>query len=300
MSIKIKPLLVPLLIVALLVIFLTSRGQQKESKINDKPTIVTTINPLRLITQELVGDEAIVANILPLGASPHSFEPTPKNISNLNNTPLLIAIGHGLDDSFFASIESGNKLILEDHLVFKEYHDDDHGHDENEDHGHEGYDPHIWLSPSKALEIAPLIKDSIEKSIPSIDGAMLEENLRTFEQNIKQNFTPNSLNKKAIVFHEGWNYFADYFNLDIVFTFEPFPGKLPTPKHIIEIKETINTHNITEIYVEPEMGQEAANSLAAELGITVRILKPLGDEFTSSYFDLISYNYDTIKDEDPQ
>lgn len=292
---KIKPILVVVAVAILFITVFVNNDKPTDTKGDNKPVIVTTINPLKLITQELVGDEALVSSILPLGVSPHSFEPTPKNISNLTDSALLIAVGHNLDDSFYASLETKNKLVLADILDFKKYDDEDQHHDD--EHHHEGYDPHIWLSPSKALEIASAIKANIQKSIPSINEEVLEKNLNSFEEKIKRSFTPNSLNKKIIVFHDGWNYFADYFNLDIVFTFEPFPGKLPTPSHIIEIKDVIDAHSLTEIYIEPELGQEAANSLADELGISVKILKPLGDNSTSSYFDLIRYNYDTIKNE---
>ncbi|MCB1251375.1 MAG: zinc ABC transporter substrate-binding protein, partial [Acidimicrobiales bacterium] len=41
----------------------------------DKPTIVVTTNILGDVVGELVGDEAEVVTIMPVGADPHSFSP---------------------------------------------------------------------------------------------------------------------------------------------------------------------------------------------------------------------------------
>ncbi len=48
-----------------------------------RPTIITSIHPYDALVQEIVGENAEVIQMLPSGASPHTFDPTPQDVINL-------------------------------------------------------------------------------------------------------------------------------------------------------------------------------------------------------------------------
>jgi len=63
-----------------------------------KPKVGATIFPLYDIARQVAGPVADVILILPSGASPHTFEPTPSAVRSLAGANALLVIGHGLDD----------------------------------------------------------------------------------------------------------------------------------------------------------------------------------------------------------
>src|SRR3989344_4025831 len=63
-----------------------------------KPKIAATIFPLYDLVRNVAGDEFEVILILPPGANPHVFEPTPADIAKISEVKMIFAIGHNLDN----------------------------------------------------------------------------------------------------------------------------------------------------------------------------------------------------------
>ncbi|TCP29717.1 substrate-binding protein of zinc uptake complex component A [Scopulibacillus darangshiensis] len=77
-----------------IIICLIFTGSSKTGKVDGsadkKLTIYTTIYPIYDFTKKLAGDRDKVVSILPPGAEPHSYEPTPREMAALNKADLLI------------------------------------------------------------------------------------------------------------------------------------------------------------------------------------------------------------------
>jgi zinc transport system substrate-binding protein len=157
---------------------------------SDKLKVAATIYPLYDITKEIAGDEFEVVLMLPPGASPHTFDPQPSLVKDLEGSQAVFAIGNGLDswsdsltDSIGAelvTVDTGIELIEseddDEHSEDNDEHSDEDEHDEDEDdhsgeeedehsdddeelddedeHGHGPVDPHYWLSIHGAEQIA--------------------------------------------------------------------------------------------------------------------------------------------------
>jgi ABC-type Zn uptake system ZnuABC Zn-binding protein ZnuA len=106
----------------------------------------------------------------------------------------------------------------------------------------------------------------------------------------------NQLDKKdLVVFHDAWGYFSAHFGLNVLATFEPFPGKTPSPQHLINLQQKIKKYNVNALFVEPQLSQEAIKALADDLQISIKILDPLGGiDGRQNYIDLLDYNVNNI------
>lgn len=60
--------------------------------------VSTTIFPLADIVQQVGGSRVQVTQLLPSGASPHTYDLSPGDVAELSKTKLLFAIGHELDN----------------------------------------------------------------------------------------------------------------------------------------------------------------------------------------------------------
>lgn len=296
-----------ILIAILIVTFVggCSLGKKGENNVSSDPNkvvIAASIFPIADIAQNVVGDTGVVFTVLPAGASPHTYEPRISDIKNLSDARVLFTIGHGLDE-YVHDIEdniSGIEVVTVDaNLDLLAFGDEEegHDHDDGEDsHDHGPVDPHYWLSADNAQIIAQTIADELKKVYPQYS--------RTFELNaVKYKNDLVGLNndiierlesvkdKPVITLHDGWNYFANEYGIDVIGTFEPEPGKEPGPRYLQELQEAIDEHGVKVVFSEPQLSKDVLKALSNDLNIEIIELDPIGGlEGRMSYIDLMKYN----------
>ncbi len=247
--------------------------------------VAVTIFPLFDIVREIGGDKVEAVLVLPPGSSPHTFEVSPSQVKNLQEAKLFFAIGGGVDDWSGQILNAVKNIELVDLSADIEL---------------DNSDPHYWLSPDKALEMISFIEKKLSQ-IDSQNSEYYKKNVENFKIELEAKAEEwkkklSELDKKEIVvFHDAWNYFADYFELDIVAVFEPFPGKTPSPKYLANLYQQVEKQNAKVIFTEPQLSKEAVSALAGDLKIKIGTLDPVGgvDE-RESYLDLIEYNVNNI------
>lgn len=226
----------------------TSDVENKTKETVKKLKIITTIFPQYDFTREIVKDKADVQMLLKPGAEAHSYEPSPQDIKDIEESDILIYVGGENDvwvEKVLASlnkkpstfklidmVETVDEVIKEgmedshDHSHEDETHKhdeekhDDHNH-EHEAHTHEGeIDEHVWTS----LKNAALITERLAK----IYGAQDVENADFYNQNAQSYIEKlNALdqkfmevvkngNRKTILFGDRYpfRYFSDDYDLD--------------------------------------------------------------------------------------
>jgi len=279
----------------------------QEPQRSEKVRAVATIFPIYDILREVGGDRIDATLLLTPGASPHNFEASPKDIKELDKTNLFLFAGAGVDfwanDLVKDNVNQGRAdyIAIDMSSIVELRPFSNVKSDEGEDSDKEGaFDPHFWLSPKNA----PLIANEIVYHL-----SMLDPNNKDYYQQNAENFITklnektvqwqeniNTLeNKKMIVFHDAWFYFADYFGLEVIAAFEPIAGKSPSPKYLQSILNEIEKNKVDVLFIEPQLDPKIALAMAQGIVNNFVILDPLGglDE-RNSYIDLIDYNVKTI------
>lgn len=271
-----------------------------ESK-KKKPKIAATIFPLHDIVKNVVGDKLDVIGILPPGASPHTYAPSPRQVRELESVRLVFSVGHGLDDwtDILVDMLPNVKKVVVDGGIHLTNSIEPEGHAEAA-HPHEGANPHYWLSISNGKQITRNIAEEIIRLDPANESgyrANMEaylSKLDSAEGRIKKKIGKLP-SKKMITFHNAWVYYADDFGLEIVGAFEPFPGKQPTPRYLAELHEKAKEHTVTALFSEPQLSGETVASFVSDVGLKLYVLDPLGGvEGRGSYIELLEYNTDVI------
>ena len=77
-----------LFILSLLACFLTACSSRpgKTADADERPLITVTIEPLRYFTEALAGDRFRVVSMVPKGASPETYDPTPNQLVDLSES----------------------------------------------------------------------------------------------------------------------------------------------------------------------------------------------------------------------
>jgi zinc/manganese transport system substrate-binding protein len=115
--------------------------------------IVASHSILGDVVQNVAGDVADVTWLIPAGADPHSFEPTPSDLTTIAKADLVFVNGAFFEEGLLESIENAGEegviieassciTIIELSAIGAGHdhdHDDDHNHDESE-HDHDDHD----------------------------------------------------------------------------------------------------------------------------------------------------------------
>ncbi|MFA6071769.1 MAG: metal ABC transporter substrate-binding protein [Janthinobacterium sp.] len=261
------------------------------------PKIAVTIFPLADIAKNIFGSQIEVVQILPTNSSEHTFELTPEQALKLQNVDLLFQIGQGLDENWAAQVTRGNSNIkivpvsLGINLLT------------SNDADEPGNDPHYWLDYDNAKLIAKNMLSEAVKKYPNLDLQQIENNLSTWLQQVDQSKELSLIKiqalpaqkKNLVTFHNGWQYFAKEFNLNIVGVFEQFAGREPTPKELADLQKVIVSNGITKVYSEPQFSPEQLKALAGDLGLSIATLDPIGGgEGWESYIKMMEFNINEI------
>lgn len=315
-------------------VFAMSHNNVSNQELENK--VGATIFPLYDIARQIAGDEFEVVLLLPAGASPHTFDPQPSLLRDLQGARAVFAIGHGLDDWSNIVAESIDApVITMDHGVelraTEEEHEghedeDEHGHeDEHEhedeeaheheeeaDHGHEeehkddhGHahgpiDPHYWLSIHNAERVAMNIAEELAE-LDSENASLYMERAEAYAEELEvleaelQRQAATLTNRNIISLHDAWYYFADEFGLNLVGTFEPSAAEEPTPQYLANLAEEIEEHNVSVLFMEPQLSTDSIKAFAGDHNLGVAVIDPLGGvEGRNSYIDLMRYNVEQV------
>lgn len=119
----------------------------------DGEPLYVSILPLRSLVQGIVGDDFDIEVLVPPGASPETFEPTPRQFVGLNKARMVFNVGLiDFETTLLAKIEDQAKVVnlsrgIE--LIAGTCSHGSHGHT----HTH-GIDPHVWTSPRALQKMA--------------------------------------------------------------------------------------------------------------------------------------------------
>ncbi len=305
----------------------------------EKPVVAATIFPLYDLTRTVAGDDLTVELILPPGTSPHTFDPTPKQLKALKDADIVFTVGHELDTWVHDIIPEDARIVTLDHDIALrdfptteedgehhedehdhdeegehhedehghdeegEHHEDEHGHDEeadHHDHSHDGVDPHYWLDPRNGAIMAHTIEEELSETYPEF-ATQFAARTEAFATELAGSMTAweSALapvrGRSFATLHDAFYYLADFAQVTLAATFEPSPGKEPTPKYLATLTHEIEEYNISALFNEPQLSFSGLEAFAADNDLTLGTLDPIGgiDE-RLSYIALIEYNVDAL------
>jgi zinc transport system substrate-binding protein len=227
-------------------------------------------------TKNVGGDRVTVTNLVPAGAEPHDFEPTPKDIQTIEGAKVFIYNGGGFEDAWVKPVLGivKNKLTLVVIEATK-------GLPLRKVDDQEGFtaDPHVWLDPVLAKEMAKNIAtgliqtDSAGKSVYETNLKNFQAKLDELDTKIKQGLS-KCKHKALIISHQFLDYFGARYNLQIESLSGLEPGE-PTAQRLAELIRFAREKGLKYIFAETLTESKALETLAREIGAQILILNPI-------------------------
>lgn len=248
----------------------------------EKPVIAVTIVPEETFVKAVCGDMAEVITMVPPGYNPENYEPAPAEMELLSNAALYFSIGVPVEESYILENVGDVKVISlheEVALVYPE---------RTFDSGDR--DAHIWLSPKRvkamvqiiAREMSELDPDNASFYSANAEAYILE--LDELDWKIKSALE-NIQNRKFIVFHPAFGYFADDYGLQMYALEED--GKEATAQHLQDMIDLAEAENIKVIFYQEEIDSSQSQAFAEEIGGNTMQLSPLAADYIDSYLRMV-------------
>ncbi len=140
------------------------------------------------------------------------------------------------------------------------------------------HDPHVWTSPPLVKRIAQNIRDALAGLDPAHrqdyarNCAVFVAELDRLDHDIRA-LLKNLPNRKFMVFHPAWGYFADTYGLTQVSI--EHEGKEPGARTLTALIEQAKHEQLKVIFVQPQVNKRLAAQLARAIGGRVVAIDPL-------------------------
>ena len=307
-----------ILIALSLALSLAACGEAPEADNGGISVVATTFAPYDFARQ-LVGDMGTVSMLLPPGSESHSYEPTPKDILEIQNADVFIYVG-GESDAWVTdvleSVGEGVRAVtlmdcvelLEEETVEgmeAEVHDHEHGEE-----GHEAeYDEHVWTSPRNAALICEKIAAALCEADPA-NASVYNANLAVYSAELAKldaAFTGIVADgaRKTIIFADRFPllYFARAYGLTY---YAAFPGcsedAEPSAATVAFIIDKVREENIPVVFHVELANEDMADIVCDETGAVKRQFNACHNvtraQFNAgvTYLDLMWENTEVLKE----
>lgn len=241
------------------------------------------------IAQNIAGDRLDVELLIPPGADPHTFQPTPQDVAKIANSQVLIINGAGLEEWLQEVLDNagGERLVIEAAQGLSE-------------NSSRPGDPHFWLDPNYVVHYAEEIRNGYTQIDPAGEAIYAQntadyiDQLQELDSWIADQVEQISPERRMLVTnHESFGYFADRYGFTIIGTIVPSvsTGSSPSAQQMVALIEAIKAANTPAIFLESGTNPKLAEQVAREAGVKVikdllthSILPPGG------YIEMMKYN----------
>lgn len=280
--------------------------------------VYTTVYPLQYFAEQIGGELVKVESIYPPGADEHTFEPSQKDMMALADADLFLYVGLGLE----GFVEKASKTLENEDVkmvpVGEELHldeaeaghedetEEEHDSHEEDEHGHGDFDPHVWLDPIYANELALAIKEQLSEQMPEHKDtfeknyAELSEKLKELDQHFAE-VIGSAKRKEIIVSHSAYSYWEKRYGIEQISISGQSTTNEPSQKELKNLITHAKEENIKYVLNEQNFDSKLAKMVQDEIGaklLTLHNLSVLTDDDIKNketYFTLMEENIATLE-----
>jgi len=276
------------------------------------PQAVATTSIWADITSRALCDAPVTA-LIPLGADPHSWEPSIRVTDDLTAADLVVHNGLDLEEGLISALNSidgsSTRVVAVADLVGATAdddadHDDTDGHndhadddtdhdtdDDHDDHAHSGDDPHFWLDPVLVAETAELIAEAaIHAGWPESVrdcATVYHDELMALDAEISDAVATLDPSQRVLVTnHDALGRYADRYGFTVAGTVLPSTSTLAEANaaDLAELADTMSALGVRALFVDAQASDTDAQALARRLD-DVTVVELLTGSLTSGTDD---------------
>ena len=256
-----------LLLLLICPLLLASCGRRRTE---EKPTLTVSIEPLRYVVEAVAGDRYEVRTLMPKGASPETYEPTPRQMVELGHGKLLFVCGTlGFEQTRLRQMAEATPGVETVAL----------SRDAEPLAGAQGGDdPHIWMSPRNLAAMAAAACDALCRA-DSANAGEYRTRLAAFSRRMEHADSTLSARVKPLrhrtflIYHPALGHFARQYGLRQIAVEQD--GREPSAARMRQIETECRAADVKRVFVSEEHAGRAARRLAQSLGARLVEINPL-------------------------
>ncbi|MBK1639139.1 zinc transport system substrate-binding protein [Rhodothalassium salexigens DSM 2132] len=247
-----------------------------------RPTVFVSIRPQKSFVDRIAGDFVQVEVMVPPGASPATYEPSPRQMLALADAVAWFRIGVPFEKTWAPRIAANHPQLeivdTRQSIAFPPA--PANGGKRN---------PHIWLSPRLVQRQSESIRDALSNLFPeqaqqfAAGQAAFAADLAALDAELTSRFA-GVQNRRFMIYHPALYYFAQDYELEQIAI--EADGQEPGPASLARIIEAARAADIHVIFVQQEFSQSAAQAVAREIDGEVVTLAPLAENMLENTRDI--------------
>lgn len=244
----------------------------KPDSSRERPVITVSIEPLRYVTEAVAGDRYTVEVLTPAGASPETYQPTPRQLTALSDSRLYIQVGTlGFEQTQLERMSSAVPHVPVVNASggippIREGLSGTHSGDA---------DPHTWTSPENLKLIASNIRDALARTdtahIKEYTANYLKFAARMDSLDLEIRSLLQSVSCRTfLVYHPALAYYARAYGLHQLAVEQD--GKDVSASGMARLIKQCREEGVKVVFIQKEHNGGSARAIARETGLaTVEI-----------------------------
>lgn len=278
----------------IMLLALLTSGCADKGKEQDKLQVTASFYPMAEFARAVGGDKAQVTTLVPDGAEPHDWEPSPRDLTKIGRSQLFVYNGlvepwaeqamQAVAERKVLSVQAGSGLY-------------DNGSKQ---------DPHVWISPKKAMIEVQRITEAFCEA-DAANAAYYQANCRQYLEQLQQldkqmqEIAASAQKKVFITSHAAFGHLAADYGLRQLAVSGLSPQAEPTPADLQRLAGIVKQEQVGYIFFETLSDPRIAQVLAKETGAETAVLDPLeglseeGRKENLDYIKIMQRNIDNLK-----
>ncbi len=229
--------------------------------------VVATTTLLASLAETVGAGRADVTSLLPVGASPETYQPSPTDVARLHDAGVIVENGAGLEawlDATLRNVGSTQARLVVCSAGLPVV----------------AGNPHLWLDPTYARVYVTRMRDAFIAADPGgakmyrTNAALLDTRLVALDGKIARKLRALPPDRRGmIVFHNAWLYFNRRYRLQTLGVIEEYPGTEPSAAHLAQLVDIARSAKLHTLFAEPEYNPKLMQAVARSAGIaTIAVL----------------------------
>lgn len=242
----------------------------------DDKTLYVSILPLKSIVGGIVDNDFTIEVLVPAGASPETFEPTPRQFIGLNKAQLVFNVGLiDFETALLNKLENPAKTVdLSRGIPLIEGSCSHAGHGRHHAHG---VDPHIWTSPRALQQMAANAYEAIHNAYPdsvkyTANYERLQAQLQALDARTEAKIAESGVTF-FLVYHPALTYYARDYGLEQVAI--EADGKDPSAKQLTALIRRARENHVRNILYQSQFPASTVEIVARDINADAQVFDPL-------------------------
>ena len=248
-------------------------------------SVVATTTILGDLVHNVVGEDADVEVLIPVGVNPHDFQASSQQVAAIQRADLVVANGLGLEAGLHDVLEAATADGVRVWEVapdieprpFVEVVEAEEAHEDHEDGD---LDPHFWLDPLRVALAADLLAAELAEAAPGVDWSARADVYATELDSLDISSVERlavvaPADRKLVTNHLSLGYFSDRYGFEMIGTVIP-GGELmanPSSTELASLVEVIEREQVRAIFTETIEPDTLAQAVADEVGYDVEVIE---------------------------